>query len=173
MSEFNRITGTIERVFDNATKEGKPYKVVVLGNGERYSLWRKGDFEKVSKGGEIDFDFSRSGRFKNIERIYSGSEAVQETPGNGPDADNAVDAKYNGAVPDNGNGNGYGADKLEKMVRMSGLKSAAQIVAACGAKMPFETKVDKTLEAAKKFRDYILADDEIDMEPAEPPESVG
>jgi hypothetical protein len=56
--------------------------------------------------------------------------------------------------------------KLEKMVRMSGLKSAAQIVAAWGTKMPFVTKVDKTLEAARKFKDYICQDDDFGMEPA-------
>jgi hypothetical protein len=173
VSEFDRITGTIERVFDNATSEGKPYKVIVLDNGERYSLWRKGDFEKVFKGEEIDFDYSRSGRFKNIERIYTEVEDLTGNPDNGPDSGSAVDAKYNEAVPDNVNGNGYGADKLEKMVRMSGLKSAAQIVAACGTKMPFETKVDKTLEAARKFRDYILADEEFELEPPEPPVPAG
>lgn len=171
MSEFEKVNGTIARVWDNATTNGRPYKVVELDNGERYSLWRKGDFEKVSKGNEIDFDFSTSGRFKNIERIYTDSEPGQETPGNGPDSSTAVNGKYNGTEP--GNGNGYGADKLEKMVRMSGLKSAAQIVAASGTKMSFETKVDKTLEAARIFRDYILADDEFGLEPPEPPEPAG
>ena len=51
---------------------------------------------------------------------------------------------------------------------MSGIKSAAQIVAACGAKMPFETKIYKTLEAARVFGEYIN-DGEFepsDMEPA-------
>jgi len=172
VSEYKRVDGTIARVWDNATTQGRPYKVVELENGDRYSLWRKGDFEKVSKGDKINFDFSTTGKFKNIERIYDGSEALQETPGNGSGAKTTMNGKYNGAEMGNGNGNGngYGAEKLEKMVRMSGLKSAAQIVAACGTKMPFETKLDKTLEAARKFSDYILADDDFGLEPPEPPE---
>ena len=73
MSEYKRVDGTIARVWDNATTQGRPYKVVELENGDRYSLWRKGDFEKVSKGDKINFDFSTTGRFKNIERIYDAS----------------------------------------------------------------------------------------------------
>lgn len=171
MSEYKRVDGKIARVWDNATTQGRPYKVVELENGERYSLWRKGDFEKVSKGDEINFDYSTSGRFKNIERLYDGSEAVQEPPGNGSGSGNATKGKYNGLGQGDGNGNGSGMDKNEKMVKMSCVKSASNLFT--GSKIPFDERADKVIEMARKFKDYILGDDEFGLEPPEPPEPAG
>ncbi|MGD2091522.1 MAG: hypothetical protein PVH61_35445 [Candidatus Aminicenantes bacterium] len=171
MSEFVKVSGKIERVWDNATTQGRPYKVVELENGERYSLWRKGDFEKVSKGDDINFDYSMSGRWKNIERIYDGSEAEPGPPGKGQDFGSSVNGKYNGAEPGNGNGNGYDGAKHERMVKMSCVKSASNLFT--GSKIPFEERADKVIEMARKFKDYICQEDEFDLEPPEPPEPAG
>ena len=169
MSEFVKVSGKISRVWDNATTQGRPYKVVEMENGERYSLWRKGDFEKVFKGDEINFDYSTSGRWKNIERIYDASEIEPEPPGNGPDSGTAVNGKYNGQLPENSNGNGYDGAKLERMVKMSCVKSASNLFT--GSKIPFDERADKVIEMARKFKDYICQEDEFDLEPPGVPDS--
>jgi hypothetical protein len=164
MVNFPKVSGKIEKVWDNATSAGKPYKVVELENGDRYSLWRAGDFDKVYKGEMIEFDFSTSGRgFKNIERIYNGSEVSEGNTSSGPDPDTTVNSPYNG--PGNGdgagpNGNGYSGDRLDKMVKMSCIKSASNLFSS--SKIPFEQRADKVIEMAKKFKDYI------DIEELEP-----
>lgn len=171
MGSFPKVSGKIEKVWDNATSAGKPYKVVELENGDRYSLWRAGDFDKVYKGEMIEFDFSTSGRgFKNIERIYNGSEVSEVKTGSGPDSETAVNGgKYNG--PGTGNGDGAGTDRLDKMVKMSCLKSASNLFS--GSKIPFEQRADKVIEMAKKFRDYICQDDDFGLEPPEPADPAG
>lgn len=182
MVEFECMSGKIEKVYDNVSRDGKPYKKIILDNGEKFSLWRKGDFDLVSKGAEIAFDYSTNGQFKNIERIYDDGEIEDSagSPDNGATSNGVVDAQYKGAGLGNGggsahnNGNGYDAKKIEQMARMSGLKSAAQIAATCGAKISFEAKVDKTLEAARKFKGYICQGDELGLEePPEPAEPAG
>jgi hypothetical protein len=158
MVNFPKVSGKIEKVWDNATSAGKPYKVVELENGDRYSLWRAGDFDKVYKGEMVEFDFSTSGRgFKNIERIYNGEEVSEVSTGNGPDSDTAVNSKYNGPGHVDGNGNGYGMDKHEKMVKMSCVKSASNLFT--GSKIPFDERADKVIEMARKFKDYIDAEE--------------
>jgi hypothetical protein len=172
MGNFNRVTGKIERVWDNATTGGVSYKVVELENGERYSLWRKGDFEKVSKGDEIDFDYSRSGKFKNIERIYNGSEVAQENPGSGQDAKDAVKDKYTGPGKVNGGNGGseYTGDRLDKMIKMSYLKSASSLMA--GSKVAYGDRAEKTIELAKQFERYIN-DELLEGDSQEPPGKEG
>ena len=159
MGNFPKVSGKIEKVWDNATSAGKPYKVVELENGDRYSLWRAGDFDKVYKGEMIEFDFSTSGKgYKNIERIYNGTEVSEGNTGKGPDTGTDVKGKYNGPEPGNGdgtgsNGNGYGGNRLDKMVKMSFIKSASNLFS--GSKIPFEQRADKVIEMAKRFKDYI------------------
>jgi hypothetical protein len=131
--------------------------VVELENGDRYSLWRAGDFDKVYKGEMIEFDFSTSGKgFKNIERIYNGSEVSEGNPGSEPDSDTTVNGKYNG--PGNGdgtgpNGNGFNGDRIDRMVKMSCIKSASNLFS--GSKIPFDERAEKTIELAQKFEKYI------------------
>lgn len=163
MGSFPKVKGKIEKVWDNATSSGKPYKVVELENGDRYSLWRAGDFDKVYKGEMIEFDFSTSGKgFRNIERIYNGSEVPEGNTGKGPDPGADVKGKYSGPEPGNGdgpgpNGNGYGGDRLDKMVKMSCIKSASNLFS--GAKIPLEQRADKVIDIARKFKDYIDAEE--------------
>ncbi len=181
MSEFPRVSGKVEKVYINATREGKPYQVVVLDNGDRFSNWRKGDFNKVIEGTELFFDYSSKGKWNNIERIYTEVDDLTENSGNGngtgPDTGTVVDAKYNGHMPGNGNGggngngNGYEAEKLDRMVRMSCVKSASNLFT--GSKIPFDERADKVIEMARKFKDYILADDDFGLEPAEPLDPAG
>ncbi len=177
MSNIERVSGKIERVWDNATQKGVPYKVVEMDNGERYSLWRKGDFENVFKGETIDFDFSRKGNYRNIERIYTEAEDLTGNSGNGngTGSDSAMNGRYNGHMPGSGNGggngNGYDSDKLDRMVRMSCVKSASNLFT--GSKIPFDERGDKVIEMARKFKDYICHDDDVGLEPTEPLEPAG
>ncbi len=113
----------------------------------------------------IEFDFSTSGRgFKNIERIYNGSEVSGGNTGSESDSDSAVNGKYNG--PGNGdeagpNGNGFNGDRIDRMVKMSCIKSASNLFS--GSKIPFDERAEKTIELAQKFEKYINS--ELDGEP--------
>lgn len=172
MSEYERVNGTIARVWDNATTNGRPYKVVELENGDRYSLWRKGDFEKVSKGDEIDFDYNMSGKFKNIERIYEKPKVEQEPPGNGPDAVRQGSSYSDAPGNNGGSSNGYSDNRNEQLLDMSLFKSACELVK--GTKSTFEEKVDKAIYAVdqfKKYRTESVVNQELN-DPLEPPESI-
>jgi hypothetical protein len=160
---MEKAKGVIEKVWDNA-HGSTPYKVIVLEGGDRYACWDKGKFGSLVEGEEIAFDYKISGKgYKNIDTIYDGSEPEEATPGNGNGREAGSGGNGGGFE---GDAQKFTGDRLDRMVRMSGLKSAAQIVAGCGTKMPFETKVDKTLEAARKFSNYIN-DDEFEPDTVE------
>ena len=172
MSEYERVKGTIARVWDNATTNGRPYKVVELENGDRYSLWKKGDFERVSKGDDIDFDYNTSGKYKNIERIYEQPKVEQEPPGNRPDVETSVKSYQNAPSHNDGSGNGYSDNRNEQLLDMSLFKSACELVK--GTKATFEEKVDKAIYAVDQFKKY-RTESALNLEltdPLEPPESI-
>jgi len=129
------MKGEVEKVWNNETSDGRKYHVLQV-NGERYSLWDENYFDRFQEGQTFEFDFKESGDFKNITNIYDGSE---ETPG-----------KPN-----------YGEARLNKIMKMSCLKSASQVLA--GSRMPYEDGADKTIEIARKFEKY-LNDEELDRD---------
>lgn len=153
------IQGEVEKVWPNRTQSGKRYNVIEVG-GTRYSLWDADYFDQIEKGDNIQFEYKQSGRFKNIVKVYDGSESVPDNGGNGGNH-----------IENNGFGNGfnggeYSNDRLSKMVRMSCLKSASPLIA--GTKIAYDDRADKTIELASKFEKYINGD--FDMEPLEPME---
>lgn len=164
------IQGEVERVWPNRTQSGKRYNVIEVG-GARYSLWDADYFDKIEKGDKVEFEYKESGKFKNIVKVYDGSEPE---PGNGGNGNNSFSgSKYteNDGFSNGSNGDGYGTDRLSKMVRMSCLKSASPLVA--GTKVAYGDRADKTIELAQKFEQYINGDlDSEPMEPVEPDEPV-
>ncbi len=182
MSNPTRVKGNIAHVWDNASQAtGRPYKVIELDDGSRYSLWDAGQFNDMPREGEIDFEYKLNGKgYKNIQTIYtSGAETSQEEPDNGNEPNNG----YKGHKPGNGKnanpvtanpgGNGRGVpinnDYQEKrdsqMVRMSSLKTAATLYT--GTKIPYDQRGEKTVETAKHFERYITGD--LGYEEPEPP----
>ncbi len=139
-----RVTGTVDKIWTNTTKAGKRYNVLEI-DGVRYSLWDGEYFDKIKEGQELEFEYKETGNFKNITQIYDGTEAE---PGDG-----------NGSALDDGNG--FNGDRIDRMVKMSCIKSASNLFS--GSKIPFDERAEKTIELAQKFEKYINS--ELDGEP--------
>jgi len=93
------MKGRIEKIWDNESRNGERYLGLTI-DGQRYTLWEDKYFDQVQEGDVIDFEWKKSGRFKNIMKI-----------------------KY-----DNDGGN-YPEKKLKSIIRMSCLKSASELLA--------------------------------------------
>lgn len=70
------MRGTIEKVWENESRQGKPYRTLVI-DGERYSLWDQRSFDQVREGGRVEYQWRRSGDFRTITEI----EPVGAAPG--------------------------------------------------------------------------------------------
>ena len=124
------MKGEVEKLWKNETEDGRKYEVFQIG-GERYSLWDEDYLDRIQEGQSLEFDFKESGDFKNITEIYKQPGEVEKEPE-------------------------YGNRRLKKTIRMSCLKSASRILA--GSKIPYQNRVDRAIETARKFEKYI--DDE-------------
>lgn len=102
----------------------------------RYSLWDENYIDQIQEGQPLEFDFKESGDFKNITDIYDGSEGTHGKPD-------------------------YGNTRLNKITKMSCLKSASQVLAGSG--ITYEDGADKTIEIARKFEKY-LNEEELDQD---------
>ena len=129
------MKGEVEKVWNNETSDGRKYQVLQV-NGVRYSLWDENYIDQIQEGQPLEFDFKESGDFKNITDIHDGSEG---TPGK----------------PD------YGTVRLNKITKMSCLKSASQVLAGSG--IPYDDGADKTIEISRKFEKY-LNEEELDQD---------
>lgn len=142
-----RVKGTVDKIWTNKTQSGKRYNVLEIDGG-RYSLWDGEYFDTIKEGQEIEFEYKETGNFKNISRVYDGNGKEAE-PGNG-----------DGSALDNGNG--YNGDRIDRMVRMSCIKSASNLFS--GSKVPFEDRADKVVDIAKRFEEYIYDERVLDGE---------
>lgn len=129
------MKGEVEKVWKNETEDGRKYEVFQIG-GERYSLWDEDYHDRIQEGQSLEFDFKESGDFKNITEIYKQPGEVEKEPE-------------------------YGNQRLKKTIRMSCLKSASRILA--GSKIPYQNRVDRAIETARKFEKYI-DDDGLDVD---------
>lgn len=145
-----RVKGTVDKIWTNKTQAGKRYNVIEVSGGARYSLWDGDYFDKIRQGQEIDFEYKETGRFKNISRIYDGSES---NPGSGNEKETSAGGNGSGNNGNDGNGREYTGDRLEKMIKMSCLKSASSLMT--GSKTAYGDRAEKTIELAKQFERYI------------------
>ena len=93
------MKGEIEKIWDNESKNGKRYLGISVA-GERYTLWEEEYFDKLKEGDVIDFEWKKSGKYKNITKINMNN-----------DNDDFMERKQ------------------ESIIRMSCLKSASELIA--------------------------------------------
>jgi hypothetical protein len=121
------MQGVIEKIWENQTREKKPYHVLEIG-GEKYSLWDLKLLEGLSEGVTIEYEWKKSGDFKKITELRPVVPA--------PDA-----GRYH---PDR---------KSTEIVRMSCLKSASEIL--YGLFIDPDVKTRKAMEIAREFEKYV------------------
>lgn len=139
------MKGVIDKIWENKTDEGKEYLVLSIG-GERYSLWDEEQMGYLQEGTAVDYQWSPSGRFRKITEI----------------------SKIEGEL-DPGAYEGKKTKSSEEIVRMSCVKSAAELVSRFDVRP--EEKVDLTLGIARRFERYIKGVEEpADGQPMENPE---
>lgn len=138
------MLGKIDKVWENEAQNGKAYLVLEI-DGQRYSLWDAEWLGRLRDGDIVQYDWKKSGKFRNITDI----DRVK------PDPD---------TPPVN--------EKDDQIVRMSCLKSASSLFS--GSDLDAKKKVRYTMAAAERFERYIRADGESDEEPVpEPPPEPG
>lgn len=92
------MKGQIEKIWDNESRNGQRYLGLAI-DGQRYTLWEEQYFDQLQEGDVIDFEWNKSGRFKNITKIAYAN-----------------------------NGSKYQEKKLQSIIRMSCLKSASELI---------------------------------------------
>ena len=120
--------GTIEKIWENETRDGKPYWVLKI-DGERYSAFDEDAIGVLHEGDHVGFQWKQAGKYRNLAAIKR--------------------CRANNA----GSANGY--DHQLSIVRMSCLKSASELLASY-QKVPPERRVDMALEWARRFEEYVL-----------------
>lgn len=93
------MKGEIEKIWENESRNGKRYLGISV-DGERYTLWEDEYFDKLKEGDIIDFEWKKSGKYKNITKINM-----------------------------NNDDNDFMERKQESIIRMSCLKSASELIA--------------------------------------------
>lgn len=126
------MKGTIEKVWENESRNGQPYLAVQI-DGERYSVWDQKYFDHMKEGAEIEYDFRQSGDFKNITDVQGG---------NGPDA---------------GDDGFYTNHRDRQITRLSCLKSAAEIIAP--VHLDPDLKRDLVIGTSRAFERYVAEGD--------------
>jgi hypothetical protein len=126
------MQGVIEKIWENETKDKKPYHVLEIG-GEKYSVWDAKLMEGLSEGARVEYEWKKSGDFRKItdlKPIEMGLEPVRYHPGR----------------------------KSMEIVRMSCLKSASEIL--CGLFIDPDVKTRKAVEIAREFEKYVTGEGE-------------
>jgi hypothetical protein len=62
------MKGQIEKIWDNESRNGQRYLGLSI-DGQRYTLWDEKYFGRLEEGDVIDFEWKKSGKFKNITKI--------------------------------------------------------------------------------------------------------
>lgn len=126
------MQGTVEKIWENETREGKKYHVLEIG-GEKYSVWDQKLLEGLAEGSRVDYEWKKSGDFRKI-----------------------TDIKPSGTAPDAG----YSSHerKNTEIIRMSCLKSASEIL--YGLFLDPDVKARKAIDIAREFEKYVRGDGE-------------
>lgn len=132
------MRGTIERVWDNETRNGKQYRTAQIG-GQRYNVFDTKYFDLLQEGEDVQFDFRQSGDYRHITDM--------SLSGNGQKSANQNDHSYQ----PNNNG------KDRQIARMSCLKSASEIMAP--VQLEPDAKREKVIDTAKYFERYVFEGD--------------
>jgi hypothetical protein len=127
--------GKVTSIQQRETRSGKEYTVTWI-DGMKYSVWRPEMLEGVDTGDFVTYKWRDRNGFKNLYSI----EKVDAPP------ESNSSKRY--SIPSD--------DQLERMCRMSALKSATQIVGRMTDGSPEDRKT-MALTFAQEFEQYIFA----------------
>jgi hypothetical protein len=92
------MKGTVEKIWENESRSGQKYLGISI-DGQRYTLWEEKYFDLIHEGETIDFDWKKSGKYRNITEITTRNDD-----------------------------NDYSKRRLKSIIRMSCLKSASELI---------------------------------------------
>lgn len=125
------MRGTIDKVWENETKEGKPWRRLQIDD-ESYSLWEKKLFGVAQEGARVEFAFREKGDFKTITEL-----AVAQV-----------------SDPYQEQGNGRGSDKQIQISRLSLLKTAVELLKDEG---PADDRIlNAVIRIAMRMEEYVM-----------------
>lgn len=142
------MQGHVERIWENQSSKG-PYWVLKI-DGERYTVWDPILLEGVEEGRQVAYEYKQSGNYRNISAL----SVVPSSDGRGS-------ADSSGSMAP------YANDRELRIVRMSALRSAAQLL--YNTEMDWNEKVNTALDAARQFESYVMGEDTQPKPPASPP----
>jgi hypothetical protein len=93
-------------------------------DGQRYSVWNQELVEGLNEGDVVDFEFKQSGNFRNITKLSKIKEQI------------------------------YANDTQKQIVRMSCLRSAAELLSDSG--LTYDVRVKEALKVANKFEQWVI-----------------
>lgn len=133
------MKGKISKIWHNKLDDGRTYDTLSI-DGERYNLWNKEYLGKLKEGDMLEYEFTKKGKYKNIQKL-----TIQEqTEHNTPDADKEEQKTYLNPM----------IKKEREIARMSCIKSAIYAVGQL-VDLDVDEKTDKIIDVAKKFEKYI------------------
>lgn len=143
------MKGKISKMWINSLGDGRTYATLQIGE-DRYQLWDQEQIKSISQGDTIEYDFSKSGRYKNISKLTKVMASKKK-----PEEEHAsIIPLYKGKLDRE-------TIKSREIVRMSCLKSALYASSDL-IDYEFDEKTDKIIEVAKKFEKYITDFGEMD-----------
>ena len=119
------MLGRIEKVWRNQTQSGEPYLLLAI-DGQRYSLFDDNCADNLREGEIVEYDWKKSGKFRNITSIEP------------------VNLNSQHSCP---------SEKDQQIVRMSCIKSASAMFSDLDVEP--KQKMLYTLGAARRFERYI------------------
>ena len=121
------MKGSIDKIWENETKDNKTYHVVNIG-GENYSVWDSKLLDDLTEGSSVEYEWKKSGDYKKITDLRK----IDANPG------------LEGPKPDR---------KSTEIMRMSCLRSASEVLHGLDIEPVEKTK--QALDIARQFEKYV------------------
>ena len=128
------MKGRIEQISEGESKAGQKYLSVTI-DGQRYIVWDEKYFDLLQEGALVDYKWKQSGssNFRKITEIE--------------------------VLEDESNREEFEAARNRKITRMGCLKYSATLLQ--NLDIDPDEKVDKAIEVARKFENYVHEDEDI------------
>lgn len=134
------MKGQVKQIVEKKTKDGKQYWTLLVGK-DSYSVFDQKYIEGLKAGDPVEYNWSSSGRFKNI----TGLKKLEP----GQELDEPFEPNY----------------RDRRIVRMACLKYATALTD--GSKLEVKNKGAVVHDVAKDFEKYILGEEKAEEDPVE------
>ena len=71
------MEGKIKKIMEKVASNNKPFKSVLIGE-EWFSCWSESINKTLVEGETVSFEFEQNGSFKNINKLLTGENKVEE-----------------------------------------------------------------------------------------------